>query len=256
MIDFHAHLDLYPDPHAVIDRCLVSGVYVLSVTTTPSAWLGTKRLAAKAPRIRTALGLHPQVAHQRAHEMSLFRTLLAGAPYVGEIGLDGSRDFKQHTEIQEQVFKEILAACSSAGGRVLSIHSRGAAARVLDILEDHPRAGMPILHWFTGSASQLKRAIALGCWFSVGPSMLGSANGRALAAQMPIDRVLTETDGPFAKVDGKALEPSHAEWAIPTLADLWGVSADAVTKQMAESLAKLGALALATHKSAVKVSTS
>lgn len=250
MIDFHAHLDLYPDPHAVVDRCLANEVYVLSVTTTPSAWLGTKRLAAKAPRIRTALGLHPQVAHQRAHEMSLFKTLLADAPYVGEIGLDGSRDFKQHAEIQERVFKDILVECSSAGGRVLSIHSRGAAAKVLDFLEDYPRAGTPILHWFTGSAAQLQRAIALGCWFSVGPAMLSSVNGRALAAQMPTNRVLTETDGPFAKVDGKALEPSDARLAIPTLAGLWRVSVDTVTVQMSESLAALGALA--TRKSVVK----
>jgi len=76
MIDFHAHLDLYPDPAGAVELCRQSGTYVLSVTTTPSAWLGIKRLAKGSPRIRTALGLHPQVAHQRKRELSLFDTLL------------------------------------------------------------------------------------------------------------------------------------------------------------------------------------
>ena len=77
MIDFHCHLDLYPDPVAVVEQCSKDGTYVLSVTTTPSAWLGTKRLALHAPRIRTALGLHPQIAHERIRELSLFDTLIA-----------------------------------------------------------------------------------------------------------------------------------------------------------------------------------
>jgi TatD DNase family protein len=201
-------------------------------------------LAANAPRVRTALGLHPQVAHQRAHEISLFRTLVVDAPYVGEIGLDGSSDFKEHSHVQEKVFREILEACSLVGGRILSIHSRGAASKVLDILEAHPRAGTPILHWFSGSALQLRRAVKLGCWFSVGPAMLNSATGRALAANMPMDRVLTETDGPFAKIAGKTLEPANASLAVPMLASIWGLSPEEVTAQMARSLASLGHLAL------------
>lgn len=243
MIDFHAHLDLYPNPSEVIERCTANGVYVLSVTTTPSAWLGTKRLATRAPRIRTALGLHPQVAHQRAHEVSLFRTLVGNAPYVGEIGLDGSGDFKQHLSLQQRVFEEILDTCAREGGRVLSIHSRGAVGKVLDMLEKYPGAGTPILHWFTGSESQLERAISLGCWFSVGPAMLGSAKGRRLATLMPRGQVLTETDGPFAKVGGRMLEPSDVQCAVPMLSEIWGVSEDSVETQLAASLARIGVLA-------------
>ncbi len=134
MIDFHCHLDLYPDPHAVAQDCAARGLYVLSVTTTPSAWKGTSALAAGAPRIRTGLGLHPQLAHERKRELELFERLLPETRYVGEIGLDGAPEYKPYWSDQMAVFKRILDACRNAGGRILSIHSRRAASAVLDVL--------------------------------------------------------------------------------------------------------------------------
>lgn len=243
MIDFHAHLDLYPDPVAVVERCRQEGAYVLSVTTTPSAWLGTKRLAAGAPRIRTALGLHPQVAHLRKRELSLFDALLADAKYVGEVGLEGGKEWRPHYADQLTVFDHILKSCERGGGKVLSIHSRQAATDVLNMLEAHPRCGTPILHWFTGSQKELARAIELGCWFSVGPAMLKSAKGKALAASMPRNRVLTETDGPFGKVQQHLLFPSDATLAIPVLAELWTLSEHDVLVHIRKALAEIGKLA-------------
>lgn len=65
MIDFHAHLDLYPNVVHVIQNIVNMNMYVLSVTTTPSAWEGTNALSINFPRIKTALGLHPQIAYER-----------------------------------------------------------------------------------------------------------------------------------------------------------------------------------------------
>ena len=199
VIDFHVHLDLYPEPHRIARNCAERGLYVLSVTTTPSAWHGTKALAGKGTR--TALGLHPQLAHEHRHELALFDELLPQARYVGEIGLDGAPEFKSHWDDQYAVFEHVLRACARAGGRIMSIHSRRASKAVLDCLEAHPAAGIPVLHWFSGGKRDLERAIAHGCWFSVGPAMLRSARGKELTAKMPRERVLTETDGPFSQID-------------------------------------------------------
>lgn len=223
MIDLHCHLDLYPDPHQVAKDCRERNIYVLSVTTTPSAWNGTTALAVGAPRIRTALGLHPQLAHQRKSELALFERLLPETRYVGEIGLDGGPEYKRYWSDQVAVFDRILTACRSAGGRVLSVHSRRASAAVLDHLQNVPGAGTAVLHWFSGSARDLARAIDMGCWFSVGPAMLTGEKGRALIARMPSDRVLTETDGPFVKVEGRAAYPWDASLAIKGLAALWNM---------------------------------
>ena len=100
MIDFHCHLDLYPDPEKEIREADAAGIYVLSVTTTPKAWVQTARLARGRKRIRTALGLHPQLAHERQNELPQFEHLLPRVRYVGEIGLDGTSGFGQYAAQQ------------------------------------------------------------------------------------------------------------------------------------------------------------
>lgn len=239
MIDFHCHLDLYPNPHKIADDCRRRRLFVLSVTTTPSAWEGTKKLSRPGGRIHTALGLHPQLVRERYGEMQLFQRYLADAQYIGEIGLDGSPENRLFWDTQVEVFDRILRACSAAGGRIMSIHSRRATSPVLERLEAEPAAGTAVLHWFSGTVRELERAVKLGCWFSVGPAMLFSEKGRALAAKMPRDRVLTETDGPFAQIDGRAVLPWETEKGVNALADLWKVSPDGTKELLGENLRNL-----------------
>jgi TatD DNase family protein len=239
VIDFHCHLDLYPQYEEIRRECDRRGMYVLSVTTTPSAWNGTSALAAGSPRIRTALGLHPQLAGERKGELPLFDALLPDTRYVGEIGLDGAPEFRKSWKDQRDVFEHILARCRDAGGRIMSIHSRRASQPVLDCLEETPGAGTPVLHWFSGSLRDLERAIRLGCWFSVGPAMLVGERGRELAARMPMSRVLTESDGPFAQLDGKAIEPWQVNRACEILAGIWSISAEEVDRRLLENLKRL-----------------
>ena len=241
MIDFHAHIDLYPDPHAVLNQCVSERLYVLSVTTTPSAWSGTSDLAKNAPRVRTALGIHPQLAHERAGELPLFAELLPRVNYVGEIGLDGSPELRTHWPRQQQVFSRVLELCTRVGGRIMTIHSRRAATAVLDQLSDHPNAGTPILHWFSGSQKELRRAVDLGCWFSVGPAMLSGKKGRQLALAMPKDRLLTESDGPFARLDGQPARPADVHKAVDVLAGLWREPRRTVQRRLLYNLQRLTA---------------
>jgi TatD DNase family protein len=235
LIDFHCHLDLYPDPKAAVGKVVASKAYILSVTTTPSAWKGTSQLADGKPRIKTALGLHPAIAHERHHELELFDGLLQHTGYVGEIGLDGSPELKQTQVVQIRVFEHVLASCVHAGGKVTTIHSRRAADQAAA-----PSSGLHILHWFSGTQAQLRRAVDLGCWFSVGPAMLRGARGLALASRMPRERILTETDGPFAMTGDRAFEPGEVSLAIEKLAYLWTCSTEEVDEQISANLRVVG----------------
>jgi TatD DNase family protein len=239
VIDFHCHIDLYPHPVNVADQCAADGMYVLSVTTAPSAWRRSRELLERKGRVQVALGLHPQLAHQRSREVDIFEAEISGTKYVGEIGLDGGLEYKAHRDIQSAVFKRLLLISQDAGGRVLSLHSRHAAGAVLDMIEAYPRAGKPILHWFTGNANDLERAVRLDCWYSVGPAMLGSKKGRALALAMPRDRVLTETDGPFATMQDETLFPWHAQRAVEDLSNLWEMPLQEVEAQLSNNLRAL-----------------
>lgn len=239
MIDFHCHLDLYPEPGRVAEDCGARGMYVLSVTTTPAAWDGTTALGRGHSRIRTALGLHPQLAGTRKGEVDQFGALVKSARYVGEIGLDGSPGFGSFWRDQVEVFKQLLTLCRSAGGRVMSIHSRRAEDEVLSCLEGCSGAGTAVLHWFSGSQRSLRRAVEAGCWFSVGPSMFRAAKGRALVAEMPRERVLTESDGPFAVQGGRPAMPWGVQEAVAGLASMWQLSAPEAQEQLLLNLRRL-----------------
>jgi len=239
LIDLHCHLDLHEDPFATADEAAAAGMYVLSVTTTPSAFKGTRRLERPGSRIRTALGLHPELAESRRRELPLFRSLICETAYVGEVGLDGSRAHRGSLKVQTEVLSEILSICAEAGGRVISLHSRGAAAALLDLLEAEPRAGRSVLHWFSATPSLVDRASRLGCWFSVGSQMLGSRTGRSAFEAMPAHRILPETDGPFGTVAGRPARPTDVTAAYDMIGQFLGQDRDAVVAMMTRNLRTL-----------------
>jgi len=247
-MDFHAHLDLYPNPELLVEAVKKAGVYTLSVTTTPSAFLKTRRMAKGCPRIRTGLGLHPEVVASRIGELSLFDRLISETAYVGEIGLDGSKHHKGSLAIQRKAFTHILDTCEQVGGRVLSIHSRSAAAEVVEHLRKRAKSCLPILHWFSGSMPDLAKANELDAWFSVGPAMLQTEGQRKKVAAMPKDRILLESDGPFASYKGEPLSPLTTYHAIPVLSKIWSLTEDETILQLKENLRQIGSIAKAKTK--------
>ena len=127
--------------------------------------------------------------------------------FIGEIGLDGSQRAKGTLLEQKSFFIEVLRSTALYGGKIISIHSRGAVKEVLQTLETYKGDYIPILHWFTGTTTEAQRAIRLGCWFSINPNMCFTNTGKRIISCIPIDRVLPETDGPFAQIDGTPYMP-------------------------------------------------
>jgi TatD DNase family protein len=239
LIDFHCHLDLFPSPAGAADEIERAGIYTLSVTTTPKAFPKTAMIAKGRKRIRTALGLHPQLAHERHAEVGMFVRLLGETEYVGEIGLDGGDGFAAHLAVQKDVLDRILRACSDIGGRVMSIHSRHASAEVLETLARHPASGVPVLHWFTGPVPHAERAAEMGAWFSVGLPMLRSRRAAAMIERLPRDRVLTETDAPFAStVEGRYPSGALAE-TVSRLSRLWEMDVETTRRRLDGNLRSL-----------------
>jgi len=239
VIDFHCHLDLYPDPRKIIELCDKSQTYVLSVTTTPKAWSKTNALIKGKNRIRTALGLHPQIAHERLNELTLFDLLISETKYIGEVGLDGSSELKQHFPAQMRAFEHILASASKMGGKIFSIHSRKAENLVLDTLARFPEAGIHVLHWFSGTKKQLQRAIDMGCWFSVGPAMILSMKGKDLVQLIPKERVLMESDGPFVKISNRVVLQIDTELVKKELGLIWKLNKKETEQLLMDSFNKL-----------------
>jgi TatD DNase family protein len=112
---------------------------------------------------------------------------------------------------------------------------------VLEMIERHLplKRGIVVLHWFTGTKAEARCAAALGCYFSINAEMTRSDRGRALVAELPMDRLLTETDGPFTQVDGRPTEPSDAAEAINAIARVRNLATDAIDKAIRTNLQTL-----------------
>lgn len=241
LVDFHCHLDLYPDHRAAIQEAEAAGVFTLAVTTTPRAWPRNHEFAQATRHVRAALGLHPQLIEKHANELALWDTYLTEARYIGEVGLDAGPRFYKSLDLQKKIFEHILRRCAAAGNKVISVHSIRAAKAVLDHIESYlpPKQGKIVLHWFTGTKAEAKRAIEMGCYFSVNAAMFDNERHISMISEIPIERLLTETDGPFTKTGGRPSKPSDIGIVVEAIGRLHGLSYLEITIQIKSNLRKL-----------------
>ncbi|MDB5862189.1 MAG: TatD-related deoxyribonuclease [Ramlibacter sp.] len=229
-VDAHVHLNRFlpaEDAAAAADR---AGVMCLAMTESPAdyeAWLpvlGGRR------RVRLALGAHPLRAEQLGKgELDRFAVLAGTVSYLGEVGLDGSRDGRASLPAQRRVFARVLDAARN-GRALLSVHSRGAEAEVVEALGAARARG--VLHWYSGALSQVDGALEQGLYFSVNASMLATQKGLRLLRALPRDRVLTESDGPFARVGRQRLSPVDIPALVQRIAEFWGCDVDEAAAQV------------------------
>jgi len=241
LVDFHCHLDLYPDHQVAVQEAEDAGVFTLAVTTTPRAWSRNHELAQRTRHVRAALGLHPQLVAERAGELDLWDRHLSETRYVGEVGLDAGPRFYKSIDLQKQVFRHVLQRCAEAGDKIITVHSIRAAKIVLDHIESHlpPTRGKVVLHWFTGTKAEAMRALELGCYFSINAAMLDNQRHSAMVAAIPIDRLLTETDGPFTKTGSRPSKPADVAVVVEALGRLHDVPSATVATTVRNNLRNL-----------------
>lgn len=236
MIDLHSHLDLYQNALSLLPKVSKRNIFTLVVTTSPRAWIATSRVFSGYENIKVALGLHPEIVEQKKNEIELLVNSISETKFLGEIGLDGSNRFRKSYELQKSILDDVLKESERQGGRVMSIHSRAATSQVLDFLERYPGAGKPILHWFSGTIKEVKRAISMGCWFSVGPAMLKSAKGFRILKELPIEKILPETDGPFVTEESLPLMPWEGIKISNKIEEITGQTIQEIYLQMEDNL--------------------
>lgn len=230
MIDTHCHVDLFEDPAAIAKESERRKLPTVAVTYLPSHFELALRHLADMAYVRPALGLHPLAAAQHAAELPTFRDLIRHAFLVGEVGLDFSPAGSSTRARQEQSFEEVVD-CLKGPPRYVSIHSRSAEDAVLAQLR---RAGITgaVFHWFSGTAGQLTRVLDGGHFVSINTEMIKTARWRAMIQRVPKGAVLTESDGPFAKHDGRPARPEDVRTTVRWLADNWSCSAQAAEEQI------------------------
>lgn len=237
LLDTHCHIDRYPDPLDLSRECEKERIFTVAVTNLPSHYEIAVQHLSGMQYVKPALGFHPLAVAENAHELSSFETLLTNAEFVGEIGLDYSKEGLASKELQLLAFRRIVQALS-AMPRMVTIHSRKSAADVLEIL-NHYKISNSIFHWYSDSVNVLRKAISSGHYFSVNTAMLQSKSGKTVIDSVPRDRILTETDGPYIQEGRKPSKPSDVRSVLCGIASRWGVEADSVEEQVTKNFVSL-----------------
>ncbi len=257
MIDSHCHLageEFAGDLDAVAARAHEAGVHtaLCILESEEEAELAQADAVRGAwPSVRFATGIHPHHAGKFAGRVSeavetvgqaLNRT---AACAVGEIGLDYHYDFSPR-DVQQEIFRAQIRLARTRGLPII-IHTREATNDTFQILREE-QAGGGVFHCFTGDAAMAQEALALGFHLSFAGILTFPKAGdlREVARQTPLDRLLSETDAPYlAPVPhrGKRNEPAFVTRVVETLAELHGVSREAMTAQIATNFNRVFGLA-------------
>lgn len=249
LVDTHCHLD-YPDLLADIDAVLARAASVgvgriVTISTHVGRHESYRALSQRFANVFWTVGTHP---HNAAEEPDTeLETILELARHprcvaIGEAGLDYFYD-KSPRDIQRRVFRNHIAA-ARASGLPLVIHARDADAEMIDILSEETEAGPfgAILHCFSSGAELARVGVELGFYLSFSGMLTfkRSEELRRIAAEVPLDRLLVETDAPYLAPEphrGRPNEPSYMVRTAEVLASVRGLPLDALaaaTTQNAE----------------------
>lgn len=195
IIDTHCHFDMMPKPEEYISQKEQAGDIVIGMTNLPSHFqMGQPHLRGYK-HIRLALGLHPLLAAESKSEVTLFKRLVNQTSYIGEIGLDFSKDGIATKDEQVAVLRGLLPAIRGKK-KIVSVHSRKAEKELLALLSEYEIENV-VFHWYSGPVDLIPAILGRGYYFSVNEAMCLSKNGRAIIEKIPQERVLTETDAPY-----------------------------------------------------------
>ncbi len=228
LLDTHCHVSAYADPVATLREADDAGVGLVAVTEDPDEYRRLRTRLGRREHVEVALGLHPlRAAAFGPNELARFFRLVPHTNWIGEVGLDYSRAGAATAKAQQRVFEVVLTEAQPRN-HPLTVHSRGAEKDVVRHLAD---AGLPaVLHWYSGPLNLIGEALEAGLYFSINVAMTHSRKFPALMREIPRDRILLETDGPYAKDHGRPARPNGLKEVAAAIGLFWGTDLAATTK--------------------------
>ena len=251
LVDSHCHLD-FPDfdadRDALVGRARAAGVGVMVTISTRVAKIATRKaIAARYDRIYCSVGTHPHNAAEEPDVTADDLARIASDPLVvaiGEAGLDYHYDNAPRPAQREGFLRHIAAARTTQ--LPLVIHAREADDDIAAILtEETGKGAFPfVLHCFSSGAELARRGLALGGYVSFSGILTFKRSDalRAIAAEVPLDRLLVETDAPYLAPTphrGGRNEPAYVVETAKVLADVRGVSAEAIAGATTDNFFRL-----------------
>lgn len=256
LIDTHAHLDeeaFDGDRVEVIARAESAGIVrIVTIGTTADTSRRAVEIAREFPCIYAAVGIQPNYAAQaKAGDWETIEQLATAEKVVaiGETGLDRYWDYAPF-DLQIDYFQRHMALAQRLD-KPFIVHCREAETETVAQLQEASRRGAlrGVMHSFTGSLETARACLDLGLYISLAGMVTFKKSQalRDLINQLPLDRILVETDAPYLApqpVRSKRNEPSYVRMTASVLAELTGISQDEFARQTTANAVRLFGLGL------------
>jgi TatD DNase family protein len=251
LVDSHCHLDFPdfdPERDAVIARAEAAGVRTIVTISTRVARFDAYRAIAEAhENVWCTVGTHPLSAHEEPEVPLDDYVALSAHPKcvgIGEAGLDYHYD-RTTRDVADRVFRTQIAAARITGLPIV-IHTRDADEDMIRILREETETGAfkGVLHCFSSTPALADAGVSLGLYVSFSGILTfkRSDEVRAMAARVPLDRLLVETDAPYLAPQsrrGKRNEPAYVVETAGILAEVKGVSSDVAAAATTDNFFRL-----------------
>jgi TatD DNase family protein len=245
LIDAHTHLDRYDlvgpgGADAALAEIEQRRILTLSNSMDPVSYRRNLEIAAGSDLVLPLFGVHPWNAPSWAERLSELQAPAEASSMLGEVGLDFYfvRDAGAYAA-QRQVLEFFLRVARDQD-KVLQLHTKGAEAAVLELI-DRYEIQRAIVHWYSGPLDLLREFIARSFYFTAGLEVRHSDHVRAVAQEIPLDRLLTETDNPGGPKGylGRPGMPALIEQVVEGLAEARGVGGEVILRAVQENLLRL-----------------
>lgn len=180
----------------------------------------------------------PELVSTRFKELDLMIKMINKTRYIGEVGLDYTNVTQEEKALQRKIFEKILEICAQEKDKVLSVHTRKSAEDAIDMIGlNYP--GKIILHWYSDNIKVLERAIVGGMYFSINYAMTVSNNGKKIINNIPYERIITESDGPFIQLANKPFLPTNMPVIFEKISQIKSIGTDTFNRYLYNNSKKI-----------------
>lgn len=221
-IDAHTHLDFFKENiDKAIEDINKNKIITLANSMDIDSYLLNKEYGKRSEYIIPCFGIHPWRAGGFSGELEELIPYIEESKFIGEVGLDYVWVEDKNTfPKQREIFKFILEE-SIKRDKIVSLHTKGAEEEIYNILSDN-NYNKVIIHWYSGDLEILDKLIKLGCYFTISVDIGYSKLTEEVLRRIPLDKLLSETDGPTALewVNGVYGYPSEVKRVVDDISKL------------------------------------
>lgn len=237
LIDAHAHLDFYEETlAAALAEIRQQRILTISTAIDIPSYQRAREIAALCELVVPTFGVHPWKAPAYAERLAELTPFIEQSPMLGEIGLDFHwvKDTSSFPA-QRKVFEFFLAAARDQN-KIVNLHTKGAEEDILRYL-DHFAIRRAIIHWYSGPLGIFRELVARGYSFTIGVEVHSSPQIQALARELPLAQLLTETDNPGGEkwLTGQVGMPGLVRKVVEAIADLKCLPTEVVMETVHEN---------------------